>query len=136
MKEEYFDEFGIDSLINLKEASELAKEQEDTLTFTTANKEMLDDREELEAHFDCKIMSLKETLEYCSTLKGMPKFSLPSNIDEQIRDQVIEKCVSISLRCKLLEKGKTLTLETVRDMARAMRELWSRPITRQSPWKR
>ena len=33
------------------------------------------------------------------------------NTDENIRDQVIEKCTSSHLRRKLLEKGKNLTLQ-------------------------
>ncbi|XP_062578525.1 uncharacterized protein LOC134240455 [Saccostrea cucullata] len=40
-----------------------------------------------------------------------------TNQDEQIRDQVIEKCRSHKIRAKLLEKGKNLTLEQLRTIA-------------------
>ena len=39
---------------------------------------------------------------------------------EHIRDQVIEKCSSHHLRRKLLEKGRGLTLQQVRDIARSI----------------
>ena len=44
------------------------------------------------------------------------------NIDEHIRDQIIEMCRSNYLRRKLLEKGRELTLQQVRDIARAMED--------------
>ena len=42
--------------------------------------------------------------------------------DEFIRDQVIDKCVSNRMRKKFLEKGSDLTLESLREMARAIEE--------------
>ena len=49
-------------------------------------------------------------------------FGTPGNVNEQLRDQVIEKCSSHHLRRKLLEKGRALTLDQVRNIARAMEE--------------
>ncbi|KAK3092068.1 hypothetical protein FSP39_024885 [Pinctada imbricata] len=43
-------------------------------------------------------------------------------VNEQIRDQVIEKCVSHHLRRKLLEKGRGLTLDQLKQTARAIEE--------------
>ena len=43
-------------------------------------------------------------------------------VEEQIRDQVISKCSSHNLRLKLLQKGGTLTLANLRDVARAMEQ--------------
>ena len=40
--------------------------------------------------------------------------------DENIRDQVIEKCMSSRLRRKLLEKGRELALEQLQNTARSM----------------
>ena len=48
-----------------------------------------------------------------------------AKVNEQIRDQVIEKCASHKLRLKLLEKGKNLTLKQVSDIARAMEQALS-----------
>jgi hypothetical protein len=42
--------------------------------------------------------------------------------DEFIRDQVIDKCKSNRMRKKFLEKGSALTLDDMREMARAMEE--------------
>ncbi|XP_060076193.1 uncharacterized protein K02A2.6-like [Ylistrum balloti] len=42
------------------------------------------------------------------------------NIEEQIRDQIIEKCKSHKLRTKCLEKGKELTLDQLRTIAATM----------------
>ena len=42
--------------------------------------------------------------------------------DEQIRDQVISKCLSHNIRRKLLEKGKILTLQQLREIARHMED--------------
>ena len=39
------------------------------------------------------------------------------NVDEQIRDQIIEKCHSNRLRTKLLERGQALTLSELRSTA-------------------
>ena len=41
---------------------------------------------------------------------------------EQIRDQIIEKCAFNLLRRKLLEKGRTLNLQQLRDIARALED--------------
>ena len=46
--------------------------------------------------------------------------SFGDDFNEQIRDQVIDKCKSSALRKKLLEKGQDLKLEDVQQMARAM----------------
>ena len=43
-------------------------------------------------------------------------------MDEQIRDQVISKCLSHELRRKLLQKGRNLTLPQLREIARSMEE--------------
>jgi len=43
-------------------------------------------------------------------------------VEEQIRDQVINKCLSHERRRKLLQKGQALTLQRLRDIARAMEE--------------
>lgn len=49
-------------------------------------------------------------------------FGDANKVNEQIRDQVVEKCYSHKLRLKLLEKGGALTLQNTREMARAMEE--------------
>ena len=54
---------------------------------------------------------LRERAEYCEI--GNAK-------DENIRDQVIEKCMSSRLRRKLLEKGRGLTLEQLQNTTRSM----------------
>lgn len=41
-------------------------------------------------------------------------------LDENIRDQVIDRCSSTHLRRKLLQKGTELTLPTLQELARAM----------------
>ena len=43
-------------------------------------------------------------------------------MDEQIRDQVISKCLSHELRRKLLQKGRNLTLPQLREIARSIEE--------------
>ena len=43
-------------------------------------------------------------------------------VDEQIRDQVISKCLSHNIRRKLLEKGKILTLQQLREIAHVMED--------------
>ena len=43
-------------------------------------------------------------------------------MDEQIRDQVISKCLSHELRRKLFQKGRNLTLPQLREIARSMEE--------------
>ena len=42
------------------------------------------------------------------------------DVTEQIRDQVIDKCKSLSLRKRMLERGQELKLEEVQQIARAM----------------
>ena len=60
---------------------------------------------------DQYVTRLRQRAEYCE---------FGTNVDEQIRDQVIEKCLSHALRRKLLEKGRALTLEQLQNTARAM----------------
>jgi hypothetical protein len=43
-------------------------------------------------------------------------------VDEQIRDQVIDKCLNHNLRKKLLEKGRTLTLEILRETSKVFED--------------
>ena len=43
-------------------------------------------------------------------------------IGEQIRDQVVDKCLNHSLRRKLLEKGRTLNLTVLRETAKAFKD--------------
>ena len=57
------------------------------------------------------ITRLHERAEYC-------EFSDAKN--ENIRDQVVEKCVSKRLQRKILEKGRELTLEHLQNTARSM----------------
>lgn len=57
MKSQYIDQYGIDSLPNLKDASKHKIE-----FFVTLNKEMLKDRDELEKLFLVKIRSPTEML--------------------------------------------------------------------------
>ena len=45
-----------------------------------------------------------------------------ATVDEQIRDQVISKCLSHQLRRKLLQKGQNLTLPQLREIVRSMVE--------------
>lgn len=44
------------------------------------------------------------------------------NVEEEIRDQVINKCLSQTLRRKLLQKGGDLTLADTKEIARALEE--------------
>lgn len=46
------------------------------------------------------------------------KCSFGENADEQIRDHILDKCSSATLRRKFLEKGQDLTLAVVQEMAR------------------
>lgn len=55
MKREYIDQYGIDSLLNLRIASE-----NNMNFFITINEELLKDREELEERFNIKIRTPKE----------------------------------------------------------------------------
>lgn len=50
MREEYIDQYGIDSLLNLRIASE-----NDMDFFITLNESLIEDREELETIFNIKI---------------------------------------------------------------------------------
>ena len=50
------------------------------------------------------------------------EFGDAATVDEQIRDQVISKCLSHELRRKLLQKGRNLTLPQLREIARSMEE--------------
>lgn len=61
------------------------------------------------------ITRLRQQAESCN-------FGNIGDVDERIRDQVIEKCTSHHLRRKLLEKGCGLTLEQLKDIACALEE--------------
>ncbi|XP_068703709.1 uncharacterized protein [Montipora foliosa] len=50
------------------------------------------------------------------------EFGDAAAVDEQIRDQVISKCLSHNIRRKHLEKGKILTLQQLREIARVMED--------------
>ena len=50
------------------------------------------------------------------------EFGDAATVDEQIRDQVISKCLSHELRRKFLQKGRNLTLPQLREIARSMEE--------------
>ena len=67
-----------------------------------------------------------ETMEQFATRlrpKAQPcEFGDAAAVDEQIPDQVISKCLSHNLRRKLLEKGKILTLQQLREIARVMED--------------
>ena len=64
-----------------------------------------------------------ETIEqYVTRLRMKAETCEFTNDDEQIRDQVVEKCASHHLRRKLLEKGRALTLQQIRDIARALED--------------
>ena len=69
-----------------------------------------------------KIMQTdKETVEqFIIKLRQQAMFCDFANVDEEIRDQVIEKCRSHRIRAKLLERGKDLTLEQLRTIASTM----------------
>ena len=85
----------------------------------------------LEKHFEQKInvpyeryafRTMKqedsETIEeFITRLRRKAVLCKFANVDQQIRDQVIEKCRSHKLRVKLLEKGHDLTLENLRLIA-------------------
>ena len=57
MKDEYIDQYGIDSLPQLKEASQMKAQ-----VFVTSNKSVLDDRKELEEAFSIKIRTPEELM--------------------------------------------------------------------------
>ena len=55
--------------------------------------------------------------------KAQPcEFRDAAAVGEQIRDQVISKCLSHNILHKLLEKGKILTLQQLREIARVMED--------------
>lgn len=103
--------------------NEVRAEQEDSV-YTVAVKT-------LNKHFENKVnvpyeryvfrkitQSDKETVEqFITKLRQQAVYCDFANQDEQIRDQVIEKCRSHKIRAKLLEKGKDLTLEQLRTIA-------------------
>ncbi|XP_065941320.1 uncharacterized protein [Magallana gigas] len=70
--------------------------------------------------------STQETIEqYITRLRQRAEtceFGNRDAIDERIRDQIIDKCVRHNLRRKLLEKGRELTIDQVREIARAMKD--------------
>lgn len=68
MKDEYIDMYGIDSLPNLFQAS-LNKCD----VFVTINKEMLEDREELEKTFKIKIRTPAEMIKHFKSIKEVDK---------------------------------------------------------------
>ncbi|CAC5404852.1 unnamed protein product [Mytilus coruscus] len=76
--------------------------------------------------FRSMIQSSSETIEqYITRLRQRADtcdFGNQTAIDERIRDQIIDKCLSHHLRRKLLEKGRTLTLANVRSIAKAMED--------------
>ena len=50
------------------------------------------------------------------------EFGDANTVEEQIRDQVINKCLSHELRRRLLQKCQALTLQRLREIARVMEE--------------
>ncbi|XP_033760745.1 cellular nucleic acid-binding protein homolog [Pecten maximus] len=58
--------------------------------------------------------------QYVNRLRQRAEFCDFENIEEQIRDQSIEKCVSKHLRRKLLERGRDLTLAQLQTSSRSM----------------
>lgn len=58
--------------------------------------------------------------QYITRLRQKAESCSFDNVDEQIRDQVIEKCNSHALRRKRLEKGRNLTLQKLCEIARSM----------------
>ena len=50
------------------------------------------------------------------------EFGDAATVDEQIRDQVISKCLSHELRRKLLQKGRNLTLPQLSEIVSSMEE--------------
>ena len=61
-----------------------------------------------------------ETIEqYVTRLRQKAETCEFNDVEQQIRDQVIEKCSSNILRQKFLERGKDLTLTILREIARA-----------------
>ena len=60
---------------------------------------------------------LETTEEFITRLRRKAVQCKYANVDQQIRDQVIEKCRSHKLRVKLLEKRHDLTLKNLRLIA-------------------
>lgn len=59
--------------------------------------------------------------QYVTRLRQRADFcDFGDNVNDQIKDQVIEKCLSNHLRRKLLERGRDLTLAHLQTLARAM----------------
>ena len=50
------------------------------------------------------------------------EFGDAAAVEEQIRDQVISKYLSHNIHCKLLKKGKTLTLPQLRETTRIIKD--------------
>lgn len=50
------------------------------------------------------------------------EFGDAAAVDEQIRDQVISKCLSHNIRRNRLQKGKVFTLQQLREIARVMED--------------
>ena len=66
---------------------------------------------------------LNETIEqYITRLRMKAETCEFTDVDEQIQDQVVEKCASHHPRRKLLEKERVLTLQQIRDIARALED--------------
>jgi hypothetical protein len=61
------------------------------------------------------ITRLRQRAETC-------EFGNRNAIDEQIRDQVVDKCLNHSLRRKLLEKGRTINLTVLRETVKAFED--------------
>lgn len=58
--------------------------------------------------------------QFITRLRQQAKLCKFDNLDEQIRDQIIEKCKSHKLRTRLLEKGHQLTFEQLRTTAQTL----------------
>ena len=75
-----------------------------------------------ERHLFCQMAQLdQETVDqYITRLTERAKHcEFGASNDDNIRDQVVDKCKSFTLRRKFLEKGGTLTLKLVQEIARA-----------------
>lgn len=74
-----------------------------------------------ERHVFRQLKQEEETVDqFVTRLRRQAENCSWENQEEQIRDQVIDKCKSMGLRRKLLEKGTDLTLLKVLDIARSM----------------
>ena len=63
MKDEYIDHYGIDSLPQLRHASQLNAQSEEEVVFVTSCQPLLTDREELQNLFNIRILTLEEAAE-------------------------------------------------------------------------